>query len=163
MRVVFRQTAGEFARSWLHEYYRQSNVGQLRRIAGPLLIAVGLAIKTLARADATAVAAGTFFIYYGIYLLVRPLLLLGLTLVRRRKRIGAGGELTLELDERGVRIADASSSSRVGWGEISGAGARREYAWVEIRGGSRLAIPRRAIGDFDAFEDAFRERRKWRD
>lgn len=163
MRVVFRQSTGEFARSWLYEYYRQSNVGQLRRIAGPLLVAVGLALKTLARGDNTLVAAGTFFIYYGIYLLVRPLILLGLTLLRRRKRVGAGGELTLELDDRGLRIADASSSSRLGWNDISAAGARRHYAWVEIRGGSRLAIPRRAFDNFDAFEDIFRDRRKWRD
>ncbi|HEU4535247.1 MAG TPA: YcxB family protein, partial [Polyangiaceae bacterium] len=128
-----------------------------------LLIALGLAMRTLARGDNTMTAAGTFFIYYGIYYVVRPALLLGLTLFRRRGRVGAdGGEIALELDERGLRLTDASSTSRVGWDVISAGGARPGYAWVEIRGGSRLAIPRRAFDDFDAFEELFRERNKWR-
>jgi hypothetical protein len=163
VRAVFRQSTGEFARSWLYEYYRQSGLGSIRRIAGPLLIALGLALRTLARGDNTMTAAGTFFIYYGLYYVVRPLILLGLTLFRRRGRVGAGsGEITLELDDRGLRLTDASSTSRVGWEVITAGGARPGYAWVEIRGGSRLAIPRRAFEDFDAFEELFRERKKWR-
>ncbi len=163
LRVAFRQTSGDFARSWLHEYYRQRGMGPIRRVSGPLLVALGLALQTLARGETKVAAAGTFFVYFGVYHLVRPFLLLGLALLRRRRR-GAGGEIALELDERGLRLTDASSStsSKVGWDVISAGGARPDYAWVEIRGGSRLAIPRRAFDDFDAFEDFFRRRGKWR-
>lgn len=162
LRVTFRQGAGEFARSWLFEYYRQGGLGPVRRVAGPLLVAVGMALRTLGRGDVKVSAAGTFCVYYGLYYFVRPLLLLGLALLRRRRRVGAGAELTLELDERGLRISDASSTSKVGWEVISAGGARADHAWVEIRGGSRLAIPRRAFDDFAAFEAYFRDRDKWR-
>ncbi|HEU4409343.1 MAG TPA: hypothetical protein VFS43_29055 [Polyangiaceae bacterium] len=162
LRVTFRQSTGEFARSWLHEYYRQAGLGPLRRVAGPLLIALGLALRTLARGEAKVTAVGTFFFYYGIYYIARPFLLLAVTLVRRRGRVGPGGELTLELDERGLRLSDASSTSKLGWDVITAGGARSDYAWVEIRGGSRLSIPRRAFDDFAAFEAYFRDRDKWR-
>jgi hypothetical protein len=162
LRVTFQQSTGEFARSWLYEYYRQGNFGPIRRVAGPLLVGLGLALQTLARGEVKVSAAGTFFVYYGLYYLVRPFLLLALTLVRRRGRVAAGGELTLELDDRGMRLTDAASTSKLGWDVISGGGARSDYAWVEVKGGSRLAIPRRAFDDFAAFEDHFRDRGKWR-
>jgi hypothetical protein len=159
LRVTFKLSPGEFAKSWLGDYYRQRGMGQIRRLAGPALMALGLTLRAIARGEVMVTAAGSFFFYYGIYYIVRPFLLLAFAVVRR----GGGSDVTLELDDRGVRLSDPSSlSKRIGWDVVDGGGELGDYAWVEIRGGTRITIPKRAFADAAAFEACLREHGKWR-
>ncbi|HBQ16145.1 MAG TPA: hypothetical protein DEF51_35105 [Myxococcales bacterium] len=156
----FALTDGEYRRAWIREYYRRPGARMLRLLAGPLIALLGVGM--LARAPRLFERGmGVVALFFGLYLLFKPLLLAN-ALVRRRQRTGmAERELEVTLRAEGIRIDDGKIRTNLPWDEVRAAGRGPDYVWYEMKGGSRATIPLRAVDDLEALEALLRDKTSW--
>lgn len=162
MILRYRLTTREYARAFLVQHYRARRWGPFRAFGGPLLIGVGWVLHQLGGGDDRSRGLGMFFVFYGLYYAVRPLLAMWLRL-RLRARDGiADDEVELVLDDAGVHVGDPRARSELAWDAIEAAGEADDHFFIAVRGGVWFVIPRRAVSDAPGFREPFERRGKWR-
>jgi hypothetical protein len=152
----FKLSDREFAAAWLRGYYRRPGARVLRVLAGPALVALGGLMRV--GQDSFARVMGLASIALGLWLTLKPLLMLWSFLARRRRRRSGDAELRVSLDASGLRVTDDDKTVAVPWSKIASAGVDEGHVWLELSSGSRATIPRRAIDDLESLRDLLRSR-----
>lgn len=151
----FKLSDREFASAWLREYYRRPGLRGLRVLAGPALVGLGVVMR--GSPESFTRFMGLAGIALGIWLVVKPLLMVWAFTSQRRRRGRSEVELQVRFDAAGMRVSDGAGSQDVPWSQIAGVGVADRYVWLELRSGRRATIPRRAIDDLDALRGLLAE------
>lgn len=160
IQIRYTPTDRELGLALVEEHFRAHRWGLFRVAAGPTLIAVGFVLRATATEDAQR-GLGMFFIFYGIYYALRPLLVAAFR-IRERRRTDTGGATELTLDDAGVRVESPGATTKVRWDSVLSAGRRASYFWIEVRGNVRFFVPARAVADAPALEARLRDHGKWK-
>ena len=160
-RLVFRYhpTGREFVLGWLAEYYRNPAWGAARLLTGPALVVAGLSLRATAAGGITE-GLGAVAIGYGFVHLLRPLVRVGLAYHRRGR--GPSHEVTVTVDQAGVRVEGAGVGAHLAWTSIDAVTRRRNRYWMTTHSGVHWSFPARAVGDEPALVRIVGERGKWR-
>jgi hypothetical protein len=107
-------------------------------------------------------AIGVLMVGFGLWQVLRPLLLVALRIRERRARGAATTTIRIRIDDRGIAVSDGTRESVYGWERVTGAGRGQDYVWFEVGGAARGTIPLRVVEDEAALVAIFRRRGKWR-
>lgn len=151
LRYTLRLTDRELVRAYLFTFFRQRGAIFLRFI-GLAAIAWGVHDAVAGRPLAP------LLILWGVWYALRPLFQ-AWVIVRRR---GGRGQVTVELDDAGLRIEQDGQSARFAWDQLKAAGGVGDLVWYELERGAVGTLPLRVVDDPDALERCFRAHGKWR-
>jgi hypothetical protein len=146
--------------AWLREYYRRPGVRMLRVVGGPLLLVLGVLMQSGGEPFSRIMGIGALGL--GVWWTLKPLFTVSVLTRRRRQQGRAEVEIAVTLGGDGVRVEDGKTKTELPWERVSAAGESDRYVWLELRGGTRMVIPRRAIDDPEALRELLAERSEWK-
>jgi hypothetical protein len=152
LKLRYEVTKSDAAKLLLFGYYSRPGWRWVRIVAGPVMIALGIFMITLAGRFNTIY--GGAVIGYGAYYALRPFLMM----IGRLSRMGDSSSTLEILPGEGLRFSDSSSSSRVDTEKVRGVRLSDSYLTIELRMRKRLYyhVPRACVkeGDIEAFARA---------
>ena len=121
----FQLSDREFASAWLREYYRRPGMRALRIVAGPLVFGLGVTMSRSSQAFTHFMAIVTMA--FGVWLLVKPLLMAWAHTSRRRRLNRGDAEIQVRFDRKGMRVGDGKTETDLPWERLRAAGLARGY------------------------------------